>query len=54
VYKRQTQDYGKAEELYRKAASQEYVSAQYNLGVMYERGHGIHYRTLFKTGIAKT
>jgi TPR repeat protein len=31
----------KAVELYRKAAAQEYASAQYNLGVCYELGKGI-------------
>ncbi|CAM3976596.1 tetratricopeptide repeat protein [Psychrobacter arenosus] len=34
-------DMSKAFKWYRKAAEQDYVQAQYNLGVMYEHGKGV-------------
>ena len=36
-----SQDYVKAAGHYRKAAQKGYVPAQYNLGAMYEKGHGV-------------
>ena len=36
------QDYTKAIELYKKAANQGMADAQYNLGVIYNKGKGVH------------
>ena len=36
-----TQDYAAAMRWYRKAADQNLVDAQYNLGVMYDKGQGV-------------